>query len=960
MIEKNAPAGFHIRATGGARARVRDIVALILAPALAVGTSAAVAQQPPASDADLAEVVVTGSRLIVDGTQSPTPVTVVSTEQLQLAAPRTITEALLQLPVFAGSQSVANQSTGTTGSNGAAHLNLRGLGISRTLVLLDGRRFVPATNIGSVDVALLPEALVQRVDVVTGGASAAYGADAAAGVVNFVLDTKFEGLKASLQGSMSGESDNQGGMASIAGGKSFMNDRVHAIGSLEYYTSDGVPTANARDWAFGGTGNIPNPSVTAANPASPTNPRFLLVNNPLSSVASYGGLITNTALAGTTFDPGSVARPFQYGALRTATLMAGSPDPTAYNPSLELTLQPEQQRLAAFFHATFQATDNLELYAEGNYGKNDVYYQSLPTFQLANTRFTVFADNAFLPASVRGSMATGNISQFTLGRVSPDIAIPTMDATSETTRFVLGLKGDLGENWTYGGYYQYGKNESLFQTRFNPISERLYRAADAVRNPANGQIVCRTTLTNPNDGCVPMNIFGRGSPSAASIAYATGTAVQDVAVRQDVLEASMQGTAFELPAGPLAVAFGVGYRKEDFVQVVDPISSSQRTGAGNIAFPPGLVGTLGGFERSNPQPSKGDFDVSEAFAEMNVPLLKDMAWVESLTANAAVRYSDFSTSGGITSWKAGLSYAPNSSLRFRATQSTDIRAPSLGELYRGSSQGTIPNLIDPFRPLDPPTQALTGNVGNTALTPENADTTVIGVVLTPTALPNFSLSLDYYDIEITDAISAIDAQRTVNLCFQGETSLCRFVQRNTAGVIQRVELPFFNQDLRRNEGIDIEVSYLADLGNSSLGLRLLANRLLSFDNKVGVAATFDLAGEINNSTPEWTGVLSADWKYRDLSVYLQGRYVGSGIFDSTLTATDVDKNTQSAVFYMDTTVNYAFGAESQYKWFLTVNNLLDKEPPLTPGILIAGANYGNRTLYDMVGRMFTTGVRVRF
>lgn len=926
--------------------------------ALVVGSTDASAQQNPATS-ELDEVVVTGSRLVVDGTQAPTPVTVVSTEQMQLAAPRTMTEALLQLPVFAGSVSVANQSTGTTSSNGAAHLNLRGLGTSRTLVLLDGRRVVPATNIGSVDIALLPEALVQRVEVVTGGASAAYGSEAVSGVVNFVLDTKFEGMKASIQGSISEQGDNEGGKVLLAGGQSLMNDRLHAIGSLEFYTSAGVPTANARDWAFGGTGYINNPAATAAT-ATASNPIRLLVNNPLTSIASYGGLITNTALAGTTFDVGGVPRPFQYGAFRTAATMAGSSDPTAYNPNLELTLQPEQTRTSAFFHLTYDLSDTLEIYTEGNYSQNDIYYNSLPTFELSQTAFTIFPDNAYLPASIRSQMVAGNIASFTMGRVSPDIGIPTMDATSKTTRVVLGFDGKLGEKWTYGGYYQYGRNASLFQTKFNPISERLYQAVDAVVNPATGKIVCRTTLVNPSDGCVPMNVFGRGSPSAESIAYATGTAVQDSVVRQDVVEFSIQGEAMELPAGPLGVAFGGGYRKEKFVQVVDPNSSFIRKGiTGSKGFPTSLVNTLGGYERTNPQPSKGDLDVTEAFAELNLPVLSGASLAEKLTFNGAVRYSDYSTSGGITSWKLGVVYEPISSIRFRATKSADIRAPSLGELYRGSSQGTA-TITDPSR-NNQVRNALTGNIGNTELEPEEADTTVFGVVLQPESLPSLSMSVDYYAIDIEKALSALSAQRTVDLCFQGSTSLCRFVQRDTLGQISRVELPFFNVDFRNAEGLDIEVSYKVDLAASTLGLRLVANHLLSFETQVAGSAPIELAGDIGtNSTPKWTGVLSADWKFGDWSVYLQERYVGSGKFDNTYTERDADKNFQSAYYYTDATLNYSYGQDTRYKWFVTVNNMFDKDPPLTPGILIAGANYGNRTLYDMIGRMYSAGVRIQF
>jgi outer membrane receptor protein involved in Fe transport len=431
--------------------------------------------------------------------------------------------------------------------------------------------------------------------------------------------------------------------------------------------------------------------------------------------------------------------------------------------------------------------------------------------------------------------------------------------------------------------------------------------------------------------------------------------VQDSVVRQDVLEFSIQGEAMELPAGSLGIAFGGGYRKEEFVQVVDPNSSFIRKGIpGSKGFPTSLVNTLGGYERTNPQPSTGDLDVTEAFAEFNVPVLADQ-----LTFNGAVRYSDYSTSGGITSWKLGAVYEPISSIRFRATKSADIRAPSLGELYRGSSQGTA-TITDPSR-NNQVRNALTGNIGNTELEPEEADTTVFGVVLQPEALPSLSVSVDYYTIDIEKALSALTAQRTVDLCFQGATSLCRFVQRDALGQISRVELPFFNVDFRTAEGIDLEVSYQANLGESTLGLRLVANHLLSFETQVAGAAPIELAGDIGtNSTPKWTGVLSADWRMGDWSVYIQERYVGSGKFDNTYTARDADNNSQAAYYYTDATLNYSFGNDTRYKWFLTVNNLFDKDPPLTPGILIAGANYGNRTLYDMIGRMYSTGVRVQF
>src|SRR4051812_35128586 len=277
----------------------RYALASVSAAALIASASAAMAQQ---TTDNVEAVVVSGSRLVTNGAQAPTPVTVVSTEQLQLAAPRNVVDGLLQLPQFKGSASVANQSTGTTGSNGADVLNLRNLGTTRTLVLVDGRRMVPFSSAGSVDAAQIPEALIQRVDVVTGGASAAYGSDAVAGVVNFILDNKFEGFKASAQAGISQYGDNFNYKVSVTGGMSFLADRLHVVGSLLDYKSTGVTFAQSRPWTADAVGSITNPNFNKNLPVSPTNSALLVVTQPLSSVAAPGGLITSGPLAGTTFD----------------------------------------------------------------------------------------------------------------------------------------------------------------------------------------------------------------------------------------------------------------------------------------------------------------------------------------------------------------------------------------------------------------------------------------------------------------------------------------------------------------------------------------------------------------------------------------------------------------------------------------------------------------------------------
>jgi outer membrane receptor protein involved in Fe transport len=562
-------------------------------------------------------------------------------------------------------------------------------------------------------------------------------------------------------------------------------------------------------------------------------------------------------------------------------------------------------------------------------------------------------------------MTAQNIKSVTVGRISPDIAIPHLDGVNNFQTYTVGFDGKVGgTSWSYHGYAQAGQNHAVFKTQDDPISDNLYRAADAVVNPANGQIVCRSTLTNPNNGCVPLDIFGQGAPSAAAKAYVTGTAIQDVLVKQQVAEFSTQGELFALPGGPLSVALGAGYRHESFVQTVDAQSTEIRTGAGIQGYPTGLINTLGGYERTNPQPTGGSYSVKEVFAETQAPLLADLPLVKSLTLNGAVRYTDYSTSGGVTSWKLGAVYEPLNGLRFRLTRSRDIRAPNLGELYQGSSQGTS-TIQDPTR-NNSASNALTGAVGNTALTPELSDTWVVGFVAQPSFLPGLNVSVDYYDIQIANAIATLTAQQEVNLCSQGATTMCPFIQRDASGTISRVLLPYFNVASRTTSGVDAEISYALPLStfaaswDGELNLRALVNYIGDYTTQVQGAPPLKLAGDIvNNSTPKWTATLAAALTFDRTQFFVQERYIGPGKFDATLGPSDISRNHVPAVFYTDVTVTYDIKADKSLVGYATVNNLFDKDPPQMPGFLIAGSSFGNRAEYDLIGRMFTVGVRFR-
>ena len=954
-------------------------------------------------------VVVSGSRLITTGAQAPTPVTVVTVQNLQLAAPRSMVDGLLQLPAFKGSVSVQNQSTGTTGSNGADNLNLRGLGASRTLVLMDGRRVVSDNSSGAVDVAQLPEALVQRVDVVTGGASAAYGSDAVAGVVNFILNTKYEGFKADAQASTSQYSDNQGYKLSMTYGGQYMGGRLHVVASLLDYLSDGVTSARDRPWTARATALISNPTANG----TPANPTQLVVVGGVASGAAAGGLVvqsnlntgctgqapgtqanpslvnpslsgctSSTLIRGTTFNLGGTARGFNYGSLvtygQTGTMQGG--EGVTDNPNLDLTLQPRQRRDQFFTHVTYDLDDNNSIFFQLNASLDEIHYRSLPTFELSTTAFTIFADNAYLPASVAQAMQANNVRGLIVGRDSADIAIPTMSQWSHTGQITIGADGKLpiGSTWNYHWYGQMGRNYVSYLTRNDPISDNLYAASDAVLNPANGQIVCRSVLngsvSGADPGCVPINIFGSGSPSAAAKAYVTGTAMQLVHVAEDVTEGQVSGELFDLPAGAVSAAAGMSYRREAFNQVTDARSQEIRTGAGLPGFPvggipgfpTGIANSLGGYERTNPQPTHGSNNLWEAFLETEVPLLKDQTFAKSLTFNAAGRYIDYSLSGGVEPWKLGLVWEPVDGVRFRGSRSTDVRAPYLGELYQGSSQGTSTVMDSPNHSTANVT-VLTGNIGNTNLVPESANTTTAGVVLSPDFLPGLELSLDYYSITITKAISALTAQQTLDQCAAGVTQLCtNDIIRTSGGGLSRVLLPFFNTANRKTVGEDIELDYHTDVpdlgwGDGQFVGRLIANHIDEFTTQVlagNPPSPIRLADDIGiNSTPSWTFNLQGSYQTGPWSLFLQERYLGSGKYDRSKTTSQLNFNEVEAVIYTDMTVSYDIDTAMQ--GFLSINNLFDRDPPPVPSSLITGPTFGNRTLYDLVGRQFTLGIHYR-
>jgi iron complex outermembrane receptor protein len=929
---------------------------LALATAFTLGASGAALAQAKGEAAGVAvsEVVVTGSRAIVNGNEASTPVTVLSSEQLISAAPTSVADALNQLPVFRNSLKPSTAGSSGTGQNGNGgnFLNLRALGPARTLTLLNGRRAV-ASNLftGATDVNLFPQILIKRVDVVTGGASAAYGSDAVAGVVNFVVDTDFTGVKGDLQGGISSRSDGKSYQGGLAVGHDYAGGRGHIVASLEHNHIDGIRDVAGRDWAQAGWGII-------QNPASP--PSQIIVPDVRAANVSYGGLITTGPLAGQTFNPDGTLRPFQYGTVRTATSMSGG-EGVAGRTNLTTGLDTT----TAFASTRFDLTDRFQAYAEGEFSEVTTKF---PTASAGISNATIFSDNAFLPDAVRQKMQQAGITSFGFNRGGRDLGWVFVDTLNDTWRGVIGVEGSFGKTWKSNLYYERSEGRVRLRTSNDPIYVNFYNAIDAVRSPS-GQIVCRTTLTSPGNGCVPINLFGEGSPSAAATDYVRDTSYARLTTTQDVLSFDLHGELFDTWAGPVNLATGGEYRKETAQQSTDPISSSIVNGTGIRGFPASVQGNPGGFVLTNPQPIHGQYDIREGFVEVVAPLARDLPFAKALDLNGAVRYADYSNAGGVTTWKVGLSYQPVNDVRLRATRSRDIRAPNISELFTAGQQTVGLTVRDPNfgGATVPVTRRATGNPD---LMPERADTTTFGVVYQPNWIPGLSASVDAFDISIDGAISTLGLQQVVDFCAGGDKSLCQYVIRNPDGTMNSIVTPNLNLNVLKTSGVDLEASYHAGLDqwvsgwSGELSLRALATYVRELKT-TSSGVTIDRAGQVGlpGGVPHWSATVSANYQNGPLTLFLQDRYIDSGAYDVTLTPAVLapDQNSIKSRNYVDLTARYKLTlGGGDYELYGTINNLFDKDPPISPNGATLTPRAANSQLYDFVGRYYTAGVRFRF
>ncbi len=925
--------------------------------------SPALAQQAAATaPSQLEEVVVTGTH-IRDGFTAPTPETVATTDRLEATTPSTIPDALNKLPQFAGSAINAGSSNGSGGGPPNVYvgnfLSLRSLGPVRTLILMDGRRVPPTTLNGQVDTNTLPEMLTQRVDVVTGGASAVYGSDAVTGVVNFVLDHKFSGLKAEAQTGISDRGDAPSTKLGIAGGGEVF-DRGHFIWSYEHYQNAGVKLHEDR--GFGAAVPVYTGAGTAANP-------FVLTQGARLSGAAFGGLVTSGPFKGQQFVGSSALAPFNPGMPTKTNGIAVGGDGAYYNGlSLTAPLRTDQ----GFGRFEYDFSDNVKGYVQVNGTEERTANER--SANAPPSPFTIYSGNPYLPAGAQAQLTAANVPSFTVSRLSRDLALDsTLNQTTSTFNVTTGLTGTVFKDYIWDVYYTHGEAR-VRSTQSNNINyPNLYAALDAVRDPS-GNIVCRVSITNPGlyPGCTPINLLGTNTASAAAKAFIYGATQWQALNKIDDFAATISGVAFQNWAGPVSVALNYEFRSQSLAEATNasPLATPVTTGI-RLGTAPTSV-----WSYATQAAQQGSNNVWEVGGETVFPLLRDLPFVDKLEVNGAVRYTSYSSSGPATTWKVGLNYQPIQDLRFRFSESRDIRAPTLADLYSGTTISIL-NVNDPHTGVNGVIRVQGG--GNPNLVPEVARTSTAGVIYTPAWIPRFSVSFDYYNIVLNNAIGAINGANTAILqeCENsgGTSPLCATIVRPLPfSDHSAANFPTLVYNLNQNiaqtytHGFDVEARtdvVLSDVNASVPGhvdLRLLySHQPVLKSRSYPTSQLTNAAGVAGLSADRVTGTVG--YELGPVSVLWQARYLSKQNRSGNPLQVYADP-ALPAIWYHDLNITYRFKAAGHdLQAFLIVNNLFDQAPRISPSTTFTGIpGFGSPyvTGDDPIGRYYTVGLRMRY
>ena len=997
-------------------------LALMCAASVVALTAGARAQQD-ASNAGPEQVTVTGSRVISDITLSPTPLTVVTSEQLQATTPTDIPDALNKLPDFIGGTTPRNQGNGS-GDGSANTLNLRNLGGSRTLILLDGQRVAPTNQGGTVDVDALPQMLVSRVDVVTGGASAVYGSDAVAGVVNFILDKNFTGFKYDMNAGLSKYGDAAEEKIGFAWGTELFGGRGHYEMSVRAFQEDMIPIG-ARPYGYQGNTWVQAGSGTAAAPFVDV-PYGHLFNQSLTGTIKCGA---TCSLTNYTFEDGQLI-PMTHGIPTTLAGLESGGDGGYADPT-DTTMQARQRQGEFFNRFSYDITQDINAYIQAGWSEAADYSKWTPLLvSSAGSRpNTFFTTNAYLSAANQAALtaaatAAGNFVPAPIlftpptggaASIAPAVApntpyfsdahyinyvdgqhasrandVYTTKGLDRNLSLTTGLTGKLASfDWDF--FYSHQESRLTVSDPQNTNNAKYMAAQDAVIAPTgtkvNGVDVSGTVQcwdeTQPQfaalyAGCVPINVFSSSGISQAAFNYVQQDTFWVLTQKLDNIGGSISGSlfGFGLPAGPItgALSAEMRWRTYDMKTNALPTDFVNCTGLRMCTVNGNAAPAL--WTQNVNAPVDVSDNVWETALELNVPILKDAPLAEDLNADIAGRYTDYSISGEAETWKIGLNDRLNETIRVRGTMSFDIRAPNLNDLFAPvgiSSTG----FFDLLTTGNNSTQLV--SKGNATLTPEQAHTYTLGIVLTPDFIPGFTTSLDYYQTHMSNAITNISYQSTSvqQLCIASapayNSPYCSLAVRpiapgqpgftSTANYPSQVLSSPLNSAKVQMEGWNFEADYNFDWADvwsaipGSVTLRHLMTYqpVLETQNLPGTA--FVWTSQPKTRMTSFIDYQVGDWGFDIQNEWLAGAKKATGFVSQIYVIPRLN-----SINVMDVAINRRFdlwgGSSSLY---FNVQNIGNTRAPLQgANPSVPGLFYPTPTLYSDVGRYFTIGLRGNF
>jgi outer membrane receptor protein involved in Fe transport len=957
--------------------------AVTILPTSAIAQTASAAEEQTGAEEETGDVVVTGSRIRRPDLESASPVAVIGAEQIQSQGIVNTQDLLQKLPqVGIPGLSRSNSNFLTTG-NGVATLDLRNLGDSRTLVLVNGRRFVPGVaGTSIVDVNNIPADFVERIDVVTGGASAVYGSDAIAGVVNYVLRTDLDGIIARAQYGLSDRGDSANYNASLTGGTHFGSDgRGSVIANVTYSKDEGLLSRDREisreDCSSAGCGPQSYSSYAAQG-------RFQFLNGDTAS-ANTGGFGSNLF----TFNPDN-------------SVQLGFPTGYGFNRNAVRRITTPVERIIGSLNAQYEVSDAATLFLESTYAKtkSSSQIEALALDSELDVGANYGINNPFIPTAIRqqiiarnsDGIAENDVTSIAFRRRQNEVFSRSNTNDRDTFRIAGGVRGDLGSKWSYDLSGVYG--ELRDRTRSQDIDINRYAQALNATTDASGNIVCADPVARAA-GCAPINLFGYNTASTAASQYVLATEARGVKIRntQLVVTGNVAGSLFALPYGDVRASVGGEYRREKSAENWDALTNAGQN-SGNQT--PDTVGS---------------FNVKEVFGELDIPLVRGVPFVESLSLQGAARYSDYSTIGTVFSWSAGGEYAPVRGLRFRGQYAIANRAPNINELFSSASE-TFPSVQDPCNGVTATStgtyadacraipaiaaavrnggsfdytladiQGINGfDGGNRNLSEEKGKTLTFGAVIVPDQVRGLSLTVDYFDIRLENAIDIVPRATSIQQCLlSGLAQFCNNVIRNTTGRIQTVNAQNVNIAATKTRGIDVDLKYSRAPGlldDDRLSVSVLYTHTIGYKTQSDPSAPIYggvgnleygsvFRDKVNATLTYGAGPFSLNWTTTYLSPMLDTVRDEFAETAESLGLSDeiASHNEIKSYFYHDVQFRASVGERRGMELFVGVNNLFDRKPPKLEDTVFYGTVTGTTTaadIYDPIGRRFYAGAQLRF